>query len=656
MDIFEGLNNKQAEAVKHIDGPLLIVAGAGAGKTKTLTHRIVHLVHQGVAPHSILAVTFTNKAAREMRDRVVLLLDKSGIVRGPEHFIDKPMVCTFHSLGVHILRENGKHIGVPKNFTILDQTDVLAVTKEAIKLRDLDPKQFEPRKIHNIISTQKNNLTSLADLSESSSGNYFQNIVIDVWRTYDRLLVERKALDFDDLIQKTVVLLRNHQDIREHYQTLWKYVHVDEYQDTNTAQYELTRLLAESHKNICVVGDVDQNIYSWRGANMKNMLNFERDYQGTTTVLLEQNYRSTQTILNAANQVIKKNVYRVPKNLFTENKEGEQIAVFDALDEENEASFVARESKTLIESGVQPSDIAVLYRANFQSRVLEGAFLKYGVPYQVLGVKFFERKEVKDLLSYIRAALNPDSLYDIKRIINTPARGIGKVTLAKMFAHQEHQLTSAVRAKIADFHAILREIKDLSEKESVSKVVLFALKRSGIEASLRQSTEEDLERLENLKELVTLATKYDDLPLDEGVEKLLSDAALASDQDTLEKVTDAVKLMTVHASKGLEFDHVFITGLEQDLFPHQKFDAVLSKEDQEEERRLFYVAVTRAKEKLYLSFAAMRTIFGSKQINTPSEFLSDIDEPLMKPVREGGMDDIYQDTDEKPGKIVYLDF
>jgi DNA helicase-2/ATP-dependent DNA helicase PcrA len=279
------------------------------------------------------------------------------------------------------------------------------------------------------------------------------------------------------------------------------------------------------------------------------------------------------------------------------------------------------------------------------------------VLYQVLGVKFFERKEIKDLLSYIRAALNPDSLYDIKRIINTPARGIGKVTLAKMFANQEEQLPSGVRTKIADFRLILKEIKELSEQESVSKVVTFALKRSGIEGSLKQSTEEDVERLENLKELVSLATKYDELPLEEGLERLLSDAALASDQDSLEKVVDAVKLMTVHASKGLEFEHVFITGLEQDLFPHQKFGATLSKEDQEEERRLFYVAVTRAKEKLYLSFAAMRTIFGSKQMNTPSEFLSDIDELLMKPVREGGMDDINQDVPRgKLEKVVYLDF
>jgi DNA helicase-2/ATP-dependent DNA helicase PcrA len=656
MDIFSGLNDKQKEAVVHKEGPLLIVAGAGAGKTKTITHRIVNLVQSGVAPHEILAVTFTNKAAKEMRERVISLLDESDLVRGPEKLFDKPFVSTFHSLGVHILRENGRHIGLPKNFTILDQNDTLATVKEAIRNRDFDPKLYEPRKIHNIISTQKNNMTSLEDLAGTAGGNYLQGVVVQIWREYERILTEQKALDFDDLIQKTVLLLQNHADVRTYYQNKWKYIHIDEYQDTNTVQYELTKLLASAHQNLCVVGDTDQNIYSWRGADIKNMLRFERDYQGTTVVMLEQNYRSTKTILSAANQVIKKNKYRVDKNLFTENGEGESISLFDAMDEENEADFIARESKDIIKNGAQPSDIAILYRANFQSRVLEAAFLKYGVPYQVLGVKFFERKEVKDLLSYIRAALNPESLCDIKRIINTPTRGIGKVTLAKMFAHQEDGLPSGTRQKIADFHKILSDIKNYSEQNTVSETMKFAMKKSGLEDSLTNSTEEDLERLENLKELVTLAKKYDELPKDEALEKLLTDAALASDQDSLEKPTDAVKLMTVHAAKGLEFPYVFVTGLEQNLFPHQGFGERLSKEDQEEERRLFYVAITRAKKKLYLSYAAMRTIFGSKQMNMPSEFLSDIDDSLFKLVREDRIDDINQDIMRTPGKIVYLDF
>jgi DNA helicase-2/ATP-dependent DNA helicase PcrA len=655
MDILSGLNEQQRQAAQHIDGPLLIVAGAGAGKTKTLTHRIAHLVQSGVAPQNILAITFTNKAAAEMRDRVEKMLGEQTPSHATERLFFKPFVSTFHSLGVHILRESGTHVGIPRNFTILDQTDTLAVTKEAIKASDFDPKQYEPRKIHNIISAQKNELTTLDDFRNAAS-NYFHDIVAEVWAKYEKMLRERKALDFDDLIQKTVLLLQNHESVRHHYQGVWKYVHIDEYQDTNKAQYELSRLLVDSHKNICVVGDTDQNIYSWRGANIKNMLNFERDYPDATTILLEQNYRSTQTILAAANQVIKKNQYRVEKTLFTKNTKGEQIAFFDAFDEEDEASFVARESKNLIREGVSPSDIAVLYRANFQSRVLESAFMKHDVPYQVLGVKFFERKEVKDLLSYIRAAQNPDSLYDIKRIINTPTRGIGKVTIAKMFAHQEHTLPAKTQDRIAEFRKILTDIHAVSLVKKPSETVAFALKASGLEASLQNSTEEDLERLENLKELVTVATKYDELPQEEGIEKLLSDAALASDQDSLEKYQDAVKLMTVHASKGLEYKYVFITGLEQDLFPHHKFDETLSKEDQEEERRLFYVAITRAEHKLYLSYAAMRTIFGSKQMNVPSEFLSDIDQEFLTPVREGGLGMFDDHDNDTGGKVVYLDF
>ncbi|MCK5027034.1 MAG: UvrD-helicase domain-containing protein, partial [Candidatus Pacebacteria bacterium] len=606
MDILKGLNEKQKEAAIHKEGALLIVAGAGAGKTKTLAHRMVQIIKEGTAPQNILAITFTNKAAKEMRDRVESLLDASGIIRGPEKYFDKPFVSTFHSLGVHILRENGKHINIPKHFTILDQSNTLSTTKEAIKQNGLDPKQFEPRKIHNIISKQKNELITLADFSESAGENYFHKIVAEIWEKYDKMLTERKALDFDDLIQKTVQLLQDKKELCKIYQNRWKYIHIDEYQDTNKAQYKLSKLLTDENKNICVVGDVDQNIYSWRGANIKNLLSFEKDYPDATTILLEQNYRSTQTILNVANQIIKKNKVRVDKNLFTKNKEGDKIALFDAFDEGDEARFVAHESKTLIDSGVEPNNIAVLYRANFQSRALEEAFLNQNIPYQVLGVKFFERKEVKDVLSYIQAALNPDSLYDIKRTINVPTRGIGKVTLARIFAKQEHELTPKMRERVTEFYTLLSDIQKKAETTKTSDLIKFVLKRSGVEEMLQNSTDEDQERLENLRELASLAIKYDILSPLEGVEKLLSDAALASDQDSLEKNQNAVKLMTVHAAKGLEFPYVFITGLEQDLFPHHKFDEVLSKEAQEEERRLFYVALTRAEEKLYLTLTSMR--------------------------------------------------
>ena len=655
MDNLKGLNDQQKQAVLHTDGALLIVAGAGAGKTKTLTHRIVHLIESGVKPNKILAITFTNKAAKEMRDRVSSLIKKSGVVHGEGAFYNKPFVSTFHSLGVHILREKGELINIPKHFTILDQGDTLAITREVIKTQNLDPKQYEPRKIHYIISKQKNDLVSLDDFAKSGGNNYFHKIVVSVWEKYETLLTERKALDFDDLIQKPVLLLQKEKDIRKYYQNKWTHLHIDEYQDTNTAQYELSQLLVDVEQNICVVGDVDQNIYGWRGADIKNLLNFEKDYPKTTTILLEQNYRSTQNILGAANQIIKKNELRVEKNLFTKKGEGEKISFFDAFNEGDEARFIARESLNLIREGVSPSDIAVLYRANFQSRTLEEAFLTIGTPYQVLGVKFFDRKEVKDILSYLKATLNPDSLYDIKRSINMPARGIGKVTLARIFAGREHELSPKMQEKVASFRKILADIKKESENKKTSDLIKFILKHSGIEKMLSGGGEEELERLENIHELVTLATKYDKYPPEEGLEKLLTDAALATDQDSLEKPTEAVKLMTVHAAKGLEFAYVFITGLEQDLFPHSNIDgSKKNKEEKEEERRLFYVAITRAKEKLYLSFSSVRTIFGSQKINTPSEFLSDISEEFLEPVREEGVD-LENTSDESSGKTVYLE-
>ena len=654
MDNIKGLNEQQKQAVLHTDGALLIVAGAGAGKTKTITHRIVHLIETGVVPNEILAITFTNKAAKEMRDRVSSLIKKSGAVAGADTFYNKPFVSTFHSLGVHILREKGEHIDVPKNFTILDQTETLATIKEAIKAQNLDPKQHEPRKIHYIISKQKNDLISLRDFTEKASDNYFNKVIALVWKKYEVLLTERKGLDFDDLIQKPVRLLQKEKEVQKYYQNKWTHLHIDEYQDTNTAQYELSQLLVSTEQNICVVGDVDQNIYGWRGADIKNLLNFEKDYPNTTTILLEQNYRSTQNILGAANQIIKKNELRVEKNLFTKKQEGEKISFFDALNERDEARFIAREARNLIKEGVPPSDIAVLYRANFQSRTLEEAFLTIGTPYQVLGVKFFDRKEVKDILSYLKASLNPASFYDIRRSINVPTRGIGKVTLARIFADREHELSPKMQEKVAHFRTILTDIKRESENKKTSNLIKFILKHSGIEKMLLSGGEEELERLENIRELVTLATKYDGYPPEEGLEKLLADAALATDQDSLEKPTEAVKLMTVHASKGLEFSHVFITGLEQDLFPHSNIDgSKKSKTELEEERRLFYVAITRAKEKLYLSFTSVRTIFGSQKINTPSEFLSDIGEEFLEPVREEGFD--LKESSETSGKTVYLE-
>lgn len=627
MEHLSHLNSKQKEAALHKNGPILIIAGAGTGKTSTLTHRILNLVKEGVAPSEILAITFTNKAAKEMQDRVNELLVKHGFDAGLRYGDARPFVGTFHSLGVHILRAHSHVFGLTKHFTIVDKNSASSLIKEAVKEQGIDSKQFSPDRIAGVISRQKGALVTLAQYKGDVGNAYFPMIVSAVWERYERLLVRESALDFDDLILKTVILLRDHPEIRKSYQNRWKYIHIDEYQDTNAVQYEMARLLAGEAMNICAVGDGDQNIYSWRGANLQNILNFENDYKGAQTILLEENYRSTQTILAVANDIIKKNTVRKEKNLFTRNIEGDKISLIESYDEGGEARAVGEKIKSLIDSGTDPEDIAVLYRANFQSRALEEAFLLMEVPYQVLGVRFFERKEVKDILSFIRAALNPESLSDIKRIIDSPPRGIGKATLMKMFAKDEESLPPAAKKRVAEFWALLAAIKDCALTEKTSKLIKFVSEKSGIETSLKTGSDDDNDRLENIHELVTLATKYDILPPEEAIEKLLGDAALASDQDSMMKSSKAVKLMTVHAAKGLEFPYVFVTGLEQDLFPHKRMGpGTQSKEDSEEERRLFYVAITRAKKKLYLSYASVRTIFGQRQVNAPSEFLSDIDD------------------------------
>lgn len=634
----ESLNDPQRQAVLHTEGPLLIAAGAGAGKTKTITTRIVHLIHQGVAPHEILAITFTNKAASEMRDRVLRALEH-------ERRDTVPLLTTFHSLGVRILREHADKIGRSKTFAILDESDTVSLIKESLAEAGYDPKQYDAKKIRHTISREKGNFVNLEKYRDSVS-NYMEEVIADVWTRYERKLASEHGFDFDDLLLHTVLLLKKYPDVRDAYHKRYRYLHVDEYQDTNEVQYEMTKLLVGKERNICVVGDTDQNIYGWRGARLKNMLHFEKDFPNATILFLEQNYRSTKTILKAANTVIAKNTVRVDKTLFTENEVGEPIGIFEAYDEGDEARFVADRANMLIKGGISPDHIAVLYRANFQSRVLEEYFLNENVPYQVLGTKFFDRREIKDMLSYLRAARNPEGLSDIKRIINLPARGIGKTTIAKLFAGQKADLPKSMQEKIASFYRTLEEIKTASEQQFPSEVIKYILQRSGLEASLKAGGSEELERLENIQELVSLATKYDALPIPEGIEKLLDDAALATDQDSLSENKNGVRLMTVHAAKGLEFAYVFITGLEQDLFPHKRGENQ-SIEDKEEERRLFYVALTRAEEKLYLSYTNIRTLFGNRQVNTPSEFLFDLPGELTEQERRvhsgGGVRTIYLD-------------
>lgn len=624
MEYLNGLNDQQKEAVLHTDGPLLVLAGAGSGKTRVIVYRILHLIQEGVAPEEILAVTFTNKAAREMRERV-LALGKNHPALATLFRERTPMVTTFHALGVALLREQHKLLGLPRYFTIFDRSDSVSAIKTALEARGYSPKEMEPRKILSIISKAKGDAKT-PEAWEGEARSFMGQAVREVWPHYDRILRENGALDFDDLLLSTLRMLREHPPVLAHYQKRFTRLHIDEYQDTNKVQYEIARLLAGEVGHICAVGDVDQNIYSWRGADMNNILQFERHFKGARVVLLEENYRSTQTIIAASNDIIEKNTSRIPKTVFTKNAEGEPLSLYAAWNEQEEANYIARTARELVQGGTDPSSIAVLFRANFQSRVLEEAFLTHGVPYQMLGTRFFERKEVKDMLSFVRFALNPQSTADLSRIINVPPRGIGKVTLLRLIAGERATIKGQTLVHVEAFETLMRDVRTKLETEPVSKALKFIATASGIEAEMRQGGETELERLENIRELVSLAIKYDALPGLEGAEKLIEEAALQSDQDALKEKEEqhGVKLMTVHAAKGLEFAQVFIAGLEEGLFPHAR----LSNEriDEEEERRLFYVALTRAQKKIYLSFAGLRTVYGSQRVNEPSSFLRDISE------------------------------
>jgi DNA helicase-2/ATP-dependent DNA helicase PcrA len=628
------LNPQQKEAAEHLNGPLLIVAGAGAGKTKTLSHRILELVRSGIEPRKILAITFTNKAAAEMRERVRKLLDESVDVNRPVHHDGTPFLSTFHSLGVHILRENARLLGLPARFTIFDRSDSKQAIKEAMRLAGFDPKQFDPGKVLGSISKEKGEGRTLERFINEVRGDFWKRLIEKTWEHYNRILKEEGALDFDDLLLTTAELLRGNDEVRAKYQSIWSHIHIDEYQDTNKVQYSIARSLTGPAQNICVVGDADQMIYSWRGARIDNILDFEKDFPGAKVVLLEENYRSTKTIIDAANEIIRHNRKRKEKNLFTKNSEGEAISLYSAYDEADEAQFVARMAKKLMSGGVGAQHIAVLFRANFQSRVLEEAFLSEDIPYQIIGTRFFERKEVKDVLSFIKAAFNPQGLSDIKRIINVPARGIGKVTILKIFEKKE--IPGATGEKVKAFFTLLTSIREYASSHKPSETVKFVLRETGMERMYKEGKEEDTERLENIRELATLAVRYDLYTPEEGISKLLEDAALAADQDEIDDNVEKVKLMTVHASKGLEFEYVFITGLEGGLFPHGGMGDS-EERDEEEERRLMYVALTRARKKIFLSHASVRTIFGSRQVTLPSEFLSDIPDHLMQSEQGQGL-------------------
>ncbi len=667
------LNDAQKHAVETLDGPVLIIAGAGSGKTKVITHRILNLIKKGVAPYNILAITFTNKAAKEMRERVEALLagddgvnrpistrEQSERSRGRMTAMgERPFVSTFHALGVHIIRENAALLGLTRHFTIFDRADSRRAIKQAMEECSVDSKQFDPGTLLNMISRAKGDNVSRIEYADTAK-SYMEELAAQVWEKYDAIVSKEKALDFDDLLWKATRLLATNEQTRKKYQALWKYIHVDEYQDTNKVQYKMTELLAQAHKNICVVGDADQNIYSWRGATIENILNFEKDYPNTTVIALEKNYRSTKTILAAANSIIEKNTLRKKKTLYTDNADGEKIGLTASYTEVDEARNIADTSRDLIEKGTPARNIAVLYRANFQSRAIEEAFIKKNIPYQLVGVRFFERKEVKDVLSYVRAALNKESWGDIARIINVPTRGIGKATVAKIMSGRPDLLPPAMKVKIDSFWKLLEDIRIEITSRKPSEALKFVIQETGMERVLMTGDAEDEERLLNIRELVSVAAQYDDYHAQttdtdngssslSGIEKFLENAALASDQDDLQKDQDAVKLMTVHASKGLEFDHVFIAGLEQDLFPFRHMDdAGIGPAEAEEERRLFYVALTRARNKVHLSHTLIRTVYGAQRVNTPSEFIDDIEKELIET----------QEPPEKPSgaKALFIDF
>jgi DNA helicase-2/ATP-dependent DNA helicase PcrA len=625
MKYLDSLNQKQKEAVLATSGPLLIIAGAGAGKTKTLTFRILHLIHQGVDPRKILAITFTNKASKEMKERVHHLLAE--YFPNDDWATMTPFLSTFHSLGVFIIKNEYQTLGIKKYFSIYDRSDSISLIKKIMKNKGIDAKQFEPKAFISLIGRAKSDLIELAQYESDASGDFMKEKVAEVWKAYRDQMRAEHALDFDDLLYEAVLLLKKNIAIREKYQNMFEYVHIDEYQDTNEVQYQLSKMLVEKHKNLCVVGDADQNIYSWRGATIKNILNFEHDYPNATEVLLEQNYRSTKTIIAAANGVIRKNKRRKDKNLFTENHDGEKITMFNGYDENDEARFVLDEMRNLHEKGIAYKHMTVLYRANYQSRVFEETAIRKSVPYQIIGTRFFDRKEIKDILAYLKYALNPDDFTNLSRIINTPTRGIGKVSEIKIIEKKSHELSGKARDAYMNFESLIARIRMQLGKTAVSEVLKFIFEHSGLEVEYTKDKEDGMDRIQNVKELVSLATKYDEEVSEDALFKFIEDISLYSDQDEITEEVDAIRFMTIHASKGLEFDYVFIVGLEQGLFPSESFD---TNKDEEEERRLFYVALTRAGKKLYLSYAGMRKMYGSLMVNTPSEFLLDIAEEYIE--------------------------
>jgi DNA helicase II / ATP-dependent DNA helicase PcrA len=640
--LLNGMNPQQAEAVKATEGPLLIMAGAGSGKTRVLTHRIAYLmVEKGVNPYNILAITFTNKAAREMKDRI------NNILGGASEDI---WISTFHSMCVRILRRDIDRIGMNRNFTILDSTDQQSVIKSILKDKNIDPKKFDARSILGSISSAKNELITTEEFSKTAGG-YYDQVVSDVYTEYQKRLRKNQALDFDDLIMTTIHLFQRVPEVLEFYQRKFQYIHVDEYQDTNKAQYMLVKLMASRFQNLCVVGDSDQSIYRWRGADIANILSFEKDYPRANVILLEQNYRSTKRILQAANEVIQKNSNRKPKNLWTENHDGEKISYYRADSEQTEAQFVTGKIKEMVDSGKRKySDFAILYRTNAQSRVMEEVLLKSNIEYSIVGgIKFYDRKEIKDILAYLRLIANPDDDISLQRVINVPKRGVGATSVDKiaryaadhdisMFSALEEAdfigLSPKITKAVIEFKEMVKGYTGMQEYLSVTELVEEILEKSGYTDMLKaEKSIESQSRLENLDEFLSVTKSFEQSNDDKSLVAFLTDLALVADIDKLDEddqPKDSVILMTLHAAKGLEFPVVFLMGMEEGVFPHSR--SLMEEDEMEEERRLAYVGITRAEEELYMTNAQMRTLFGQTKMNPVSRFISEIPADLLDDV------------------------
>ncbi|MDD4643837.1 MAG: UvrD-helicase domain-containing protein [Bacilli bacterium] len=656
MDLSK-LNDKQREAVMHVEGPILILAGAGSGKTRVLTQRVAYLINDiGINPHNILAITFTNKAAKEMKERIFSLIGD---------LAKDVQISTFHAFGYRIIRENYKLLGLGSNFTILDEGDAVTIIKGILKDINYDYKRYNPRAIKNAISGAKNELMD-ADAYSKYANTPWDELVIKVYRLYEQKLKISNAVDFDDLLMLPINLFEHNPDVLNKYQEKYQYILIDEYQDTNEAQYKLSKMISAKYKNICVVGDNDQAIYSFRGANYNNILNFENDYKNTKVVLLEENYRSTKTILRAANDVIKHNKLRKNKNLWTTNDEGPKIKYYQAYDEKDEAAYVAFNAKKAHDEGVPYENIAVLYRTNAQSRVLEESFMINRIPYKVVGAHaFYNRKEIKDLVAYLKLVFNEKDNVSLLRCINTPKRGIGPKAIVNLQTKADDESKSIYEVidsgKELSFKNIIEALKTKSSNCSLTDLVDYVLEDSGMKQDLisQKSIEADI-RLENLEEFKSITRAYEEEYGIASLEEFLMQISLVSNSEDVKDEFEKVSLMTMHAAKGLEFDVVFAVGLEDGIIPHNNIDDTQS--DVEEERRLFYVTITRAKKELYLLNARTRMLFGKRDFKTESPFLKEIDEENIdfenepKLEREGiNKEDNFYDyeVDYHPGEIVY---